>query len=85
MKSLIKLFAKDEHAILIVALFLFVYLSIMAHVMVREYRTYLEDHPKAHFALGDFICRERFYIYLILCVVFVTLVGLVVSLLAISL
>lgn len=48
--------------------------------MVREYRTYLDDHPMYHFSLGDFIRRGRFYICLILGVVFITFVCLVVSL-----
>lgn len=48
--------------------------------MVREHRTYLDDHPMYHFSLGDFIRRGRFYICLILGVVFITFVCLVVSL-----
>lgn len=52
--------------------------------MVREYRTYLDDYPMYHFSLGDFIRRGRFYICLILGVVFITFVCLVVSLMAIS-
>ena len=84
MKSIIESLAKDEQAILIVALFLLIYVVIMINVMVREYRTYLDDHPMYHFSLGDFIRRGRFYICLILGVVFITFVGLVVSLMAIS-
>lgn len=49
-----------------------------------EYRTYLDDHPMYHFSLGDFIRRGRFYICLILGVVFITFVCLVVSLMPIS-
>ena len=84
MKSIIESLAKEEQAILIVALFLLIYVVIMINVMVREYRTYLDDHPMYHFSLGDFIRRGRFYICLILGVVFITFVGLVVSLMAIS-
>lgn len=84
MKSIIDSFAKEEQAILIVALFLLIYVVIMINVMVREYRTYLDDYPMYHFSLGDFIRRGRFYICLILGVVFITFVGLVVSLMAIS-
>ena len=43
MKSIIESLAKDEQAILIVALFLLIYVVIMINVMVREYRTYLDD------------------------------------------
>ena len=84
MKSIIESFAKEEQAILIVALFLLIYVGIMINVMVREYRTYLDDYPMCHFSLGDFIRRGRFYICLILGVVFITFVCLVVSLMAIS-
>jgi hypothetical protein len=68
----------------IVALFLLIYVGIMINVMVREYRTYLDDYPMCHFCLGDFIRRGRFYICLILGVVFITFVCLAVSLMAIS-
>ena len=61
MKSIIELLAKEEQAILIVALFLLIYVGIMISVMVREYRTYLDDYPMYHFSLGDFIRRGRFY------------------------
>ena len=61
MKSIIESFAKEEQAILIVALFLLIYVGIMINVMVREYRTYLDDYPMYHFSLGDFIRRGRFY------------------------
>ena len=61
MKSIIESFAKEEQAILIVALFLLIYVGIMINVMVREYRTYLDDYPRYHFSLGDFIRRGRFY------------------------
>ena len=84
MKSIIESLAKEEQAILIVALFLLIYVGIMINVMVREYRTYLDDYPMYHFSLGDFIRRGRFYICLILGVVFITFVCLVVSLMAIS-
>ena len=84
MKSIIESLAKEEQAILIVALFLLIYVGIMINVMVREYRTYLDDYPMCHFSLGDFIRRGRFYICLILGVVFITFVCLVVSLMAIS-
>ena len=83
MKSIIESLAKEEQAILIVALFLLIYVGII-NVMVREYRTYLDDYPMCHFSLGDFIRRGRFYICLILGVVFITFVCLVVSLMAIS-
>lgn len=55
MKSIIESLAKEEQAILIVALFLLIYVGIMINVMVREYRTYLDDYPMYHFSLGDFI------------------------------
>ena len=83
MKSIIESLAKEEQAILIVALFLLIYVGIMINVMVREYRTY-DDYQMCHFSLGDFIRRGRFYICLILGVVFITFVCLVVSLMAIS-
>ena len=83
MKSIIESLAKEEQAILIVALFLLIYVGIMINVMVREYRTYLDDYPMCHFSLGDFIRRGRFYICLILGVVFITFVCLAVSLMAI--
>ena len=67
-----------------ISLFLLIYVGIMINVMVREYRTYLDDYPMCHFSLGDFIRRGRFYICLILGVVFITFVCLVVSLMAIS-
>ena len=70
MKSIIDSFAKEEQAILIVALFLLIYVGTMINVMVREYRTYLDDYPMYHFSLGDFIRRGRFYICLILGVVY---------------
>ena len=45
MKSIIESLAKEEQAILIVALFLLIYVGIMINVMVREYRAYLDDYP----------------------------------------
>ena len=84
MKSIIDSLAKEEQAILIVALLLLIYVGIMINVMVRDYRTYLDDYPRYQFRLGDFIRRGRFYICLNLGVVIITFVGLVVSLMAIS-
>ena len=84
MKSIIESLAKEEQAILLVALFLLIYVGIMINVMVREYRTYLDDHPMYHFSLGDFLMRWRLYICLILGVVFIKFVCLLVSLMAIS-
>ena len=71
MENIIESLAKEEQAILIVALFLLIYVGIMINVMVREYRAYLDDYPMCHFSLGDFIRRGRFYICLILGVVFI--------------
>ena len=63
-------------ALLIIGLFVLVVIIIFGYVMIHEYRMYLEEHWKARFSFRDFIKRERFYIFLLLAFIFISLINL---------
>lgn len=66
MKTLIVLFASNEHAVFIVTAYLLLFAVIMGYVMVQDYRAYLDNHYKARYSLLDFVKREKYYVYLFL-------------------
>ena len=49
---------------------------ILGYAMINDYRSYLENHWKARYSFRDFIKRERFYIYLLLAFIFISLTNL---------
>ena len=63
-------------ALLIIGLFVLVVIIIFGYAMIHEYRMYLEEHRKARFSFRDFIKRERFYIFLLLAFIFISLINL---------
>ena len=65
-----------ELALLIIGLFVLVVIIIFGYAMIHEYRMYLEEHRKARFSFRDFIKRERFYIFLLLAFIFISLTNL---------
>ena len=65
-----------ELALLIIGLFVLVVIIIFGYAMIHEYRMYLEEHRKARFSFRDFIKRERFYIFLLLAFIFISLTNI---------
>ena len=63
-------------ALLIIGLFVLVVIIIFGYAMIHEYRMYLEEHWKARYSFRDFIKRERFYIFLLLAFIFISLINL---------
>ena len=76
MENIIETFTKEELAIFIVALFLLLFALVMSYAMVQDYRIYLDENYKARYSFCDFIKRERFYIYLLLAFIFISLTNL---------
>ena len=62
-------------ALLIIGLFVLVVIIIFGYAMIHD-RMYLEEHRKARFSFRDFIKRERFYIFLLLAFIFISLTNL---------
>ena len=65
-----------ELALIIIGVFVLILSIIFGYVMIHEYRMYLEEHRKARFSFRDFIKRERFYIFLLLAFIFISLTNL---------
>ena len=63
-------------ALIIIGVFVLILSIILGYVMIHEYRMYLEEHWKARYSFRDFIKRERFYIFLLLAFIFISLINL---------
>ena len=65
-----------ELALIIIGVFVLILSIIFGYAMIHEYRMYLEEHRKVRFSFRDFIKRERFYIFLLLAFIFISLTNL---------
>lgn len=76
MKEMIETMPKIELALIIIGVFVLLLCMIFGYAMIHEYRSYLENYWKARFSFRDFIKRERFYIFLLLAFIFISLINL---------
>ena len=63
-------------ALIIIGVFILILCMILGYAMINDYRSYLENHWKAHYSFRDFIKRERFYIFLLLAFILISLTNL---------
>ena len=76
MKEMIETMPRIELALIIVGVFILILCMILGYAMINDYRMYLENHWKARYSFRDFIKRERFYIYLLLAFILISLTNL---------
>ena len=76
MKETIETIPRIEFALIIIGVFVLILGIILGYAMIHEYRIYLDDHYKARYSFRDFIKRERFYIFLLLASIFISLTNL---------
>ena len=76
MKEIIETIPRIELALIIIGVFVLLLCIIFGYAMINDYRMYLENHWKARYSFRDFIKRERFYIYLLLAFIFISLTNL---------
>ena len=76
MKEMIETMPRIELALIIIGVFILILCMILGYAMINDYRLYLENHWKARYSFRDFIKRERFYIYLLLAFIFISLTNL---------
>lgn len=76
MKEMIETMPRIELALIIIGVFILILCMILGYAMINDYRSYLENHWKACYSFRDFIKRERFYIYLLLAFILISLTNL---------
>ena len=76
MKEMIETMPKIELALIIIGVFILILCMILGYAMINDYRIYLENHWKARYSFRDFIKRERFYIFLLLAFILISLTNL---------
>ena len=76
MKEMLETMPRIELALIIIGVSVLILGIILGYAMIHEYRMYLEDHWKARYSFCDFIKRERFYIFLLLAFIFISLTNL---------
>ena len=76
MKEMIETIPRIELALIIIGVFILLLCMIFGYAMINDYRMYLENHWKARYSFRDFIKRERFYIFLLLAFIFISLTNL---------
>ena len=76
MKEMFETMPRIELALIIIGVGVLILGIILGYAMIHEYRMYLEDHWKARYSFRDFIKRERFYIFLLLAFIFISLTNL---------
>ena len=76
MKEMIETMPRIELALIIIGVFILILCMILGYAMINDYRSYLENHWTARYSFRDFIKRERFYIYLLLAFIFISLTNL---------
>ena len=76
MKEMIETMPRIELALIIIGVFILILCMILGYAMINDYRSYLENHRKARYSFRDFIKRERFYIFLLLAFIFISLTNL---------
>ena len=76
MKEMLETMPRIELALIIIGVFVLILGIILGYAMIHEYRMYLENHWKARYSFRDFIKRERFYIFLLLAFILISLTNL---------
>lgn len=76
MKEIFEAMSRTELTLFIIGIFVLIIGIIFAFAMIHEYKMYLENNHKARYSFGDFIKRERFYIYLFLASIFIMMTNL---------
>ena len=76
MKEMIETMPRIELALIIIGVFILILCMILGYAMINDDRSYLENHWKARYSFRDFIKRERFYIFLLLAFIFISLTNL---------
>ena len=76
MKEVIETMPRIELALIIIGVFILILCMILGYAMINDYRSYLENHWTARYSFRDFIKRERFYIFLLLAFIFISLTNL---------
>lgn len=76
MKEMIGTMPRIELALIIIGVFILILCMILGYAMINDYRMYLENHWKARYSFRDFIKRERFYIFLLLAFILISLTNL---------
>ena len=76
MKEILETMPRIELALIIIGVFVLLLCIIFGYAMINDYRSYLENHWKARYSFRDFIKRERFYIFLLLAFIFISLTNL---------
>ena len=76
MKEMIETMPRIELALIIIGVFILILCMILGYAMINDYRSYLENHWTARYSFRDFIKRERFYIFLLLAFIFISLTNL---------
>ena len=76
MKEMIETIPRIELALIIIGAFILILCMILGYAMINDYRMYLENHWKARYSFRDFIKRERFYIFLLLAFILISLTNL---------
>ena len=76
MKEMIETMPRIELALIIIGVFILILCMILGYAMINDYRSYLENHWKARDSFRDCIKRERFYIFLLLAFILISLTNL---------
>ena len=76
MKEMLETMPRIELALIIIGVSVLILGIILGYAMIHEYRMYLENHWKARSSFSDFIKRERFYIFLLLAFILISLTNL---------
>ena len=76
MKEMLETMPRIELALIIIGVSVLILGIILGYAMIHEYRMYLENHWKARYSFRDFIKRERFYIFLLLAFILISLTNL---------
>ena len=76
MKEMLESIPRIELALIIIGVFILILCMILGYAMINDYRSYLEIHWKARYSFRDFIKRERFYIFLLLAFILISLTNL---------
>ena len=76
MKEMLENMPRIELALIIIGVSVLILGIILGYAMIHEYRMYLENHWKARYSFRDFVKRERFYIFLLLAFILISLTNL---------
>ena len=76
MKEMLETMPRIELAQILIGVSVLILGIVLGYAMIHEYRIYLDDHYKARYSFRDFIKRERFYIFLLLAFILISLTNL---------